>query len=229
MEPSWTAQVVAWSDKVGATLQTFFSQSKFLSEPALSWLLSSQLPEPAALFVGNSMPIRDMDMFATSAGRAVRVFANRGASGIDGNIATAVGIARGLGAPPQFVVAHIGDLACLHDLNSLALVSKSRAPVILIVTNNDGGGVFHFLPVAELRDLFEPYFASPHGFRFDRAAEMFGLRYARPASKDEFSDTCRAALSAGESMLIEVVTDRVENFRVHQALYAHILAALSAH
>ncbi|HNT88558.1 MAG TPA: thiamine pyrophosphate-binding protein, partial [Candidatus Hydrogenedentes bacterium] len=192
-----------------------------LDEIAVARLVPELLPEGAAIFCGNSMPIRDLDMYAPGDGAAVRVFANRGASGIDGNIATAAGVARALQGP---MAAVIGDLAALHDLNSLALLRGMDTPFILVIVNNDGGGIFSFLPVAEYPDHFERFFAAPHGLCFRDAAGLFGLGYCNPRTKADFEVAFRSALEAGGAVIIEVNTKRDENLVVHRALQAEIAA-----
>jgi 2-succinyl-5-enolpyruvyl-6-hydroxy-3-cyclohexene-1-carboxylate synthase len=185
-----------------------------LTEKGVAIRVAEQLPHGHGLFLGNSMPIRDMDRFGFwSDERDVRVGANRGASGIDGLVASACGFARGLRQP---VTAVIGDLAALHDLNSLALMAQSTEPIVLIVVNNDGGGIFHFLPIAEATGHFERYFATPHGLGFASAAEMFGLDYAAPASAMEFAEAYRHAAARGRSTLLEVRTSRGENVQLQR-------------
>ena len=162
------------------------------------------------------MPVRDMDMFGYwETDRQIRVAANRGASGIDGLIATTVGFAAGR---QQSTTAVIGDLAALHDLNSLALLATSPTPIVLVVINNDGGGIFHFLPIAHESSSFERYFATPHGRQFGDAVRMFAIDYHGPTSIREFTSTYRQAVTAGRSSLIEVHTDRVQNRQLHQQI-----------
>ena len=111
------------------------------------------------------------------------ISANRGASGIDGTLACAAGFAAGLKKPVTLV---LGDLALVHDLNSLALLTSSAFPVTVIVINNQGGGIFSFLPVSKYPHVFEPYFGTPHQFTFKQAAAMFGLRYSQPQTVKDF-------------------------------------------
>ncbi len=187
-----------------------------LTEPLLAWLLSRTLPTSHALLVGNSMPVRDMDSFGTwPVDRHVLVGANRGASGIDGLLATARGLAIGADRP---VTALLGDLSALHDLNSLDLIARSSQPIVVIIVNNDGGGIFHFLPIASEREEFEPYFATPHGHRFDQVAKMFQLPYAAPVTREEFVAVYQQFCERQESAVIEVASDRQENVSEHERL-----------
>src|SRR5690606_36179020 len=148
-----------------------------LTEPRAARVVAAAVPEGGGLVAAASMPVRDLDAFAAAGGAGVRVAANRGASGIDGTVATAAGFARGLARPTALLV---GDLALLHDLRGLALLRKGP-PVVVVAVNNDGGGIFSFLPVAEAEGVpFEAVFGTPHGLGFEHAARMFGLPYARP-------------------------------------------------
>jgi 2-succinyl-5-enolpyruvyl-6-hydroxy-3-cyclohexene-1-carboxylate synthase len=159
------------------------------------------------------MPVRDLDTFAAPDGAPVPVAANRGASGIDGTVATAAGFARGLGRP---VTLLIGDLALLHDMNSLAMLRGVQ--VVVVVLNNDGGGIFSFLPVASQKQFFEPYFGTPQGLGFEPAAAMFGLAYEQPHTTGEFLGAYAGACASGVSSILEVRTDRGENVRLHAEL-----------
>ena len=166
------------------------------------------------------MPIRDLDTFAAPDGAPVPVAANRGASGIDGTVATAAGYARGAERP---VTLLIGDLALLHDLNSLAMLRD--LPVVVVVLNNDGGAIFSFLPVARHEAFFEPYFGTPQGIGFEHSAAMFGLRYETPDTAPGFVEAYRAACEREGPSLIEVRTDREENVALHRGLLAEIPGA----
>ncbi|WP_457653645.1 2-succinyl-5-enolpyruvyl-6-hydroxy-3-cyclohexene-1-carboxylic-acid synthase [Rhodocaloribacter sp.] len=212
---AWAEAWRSASDRVGASLTAFFSEADALSEPAVARLVTRHAPEGSGLVLASSMPVRDADAFATPDGDAARVAANRGASGIDGTVATAVGFAHGLAAPVTLLV---GDLALLHDLNALALVRSARHPFVIVAVNNDGGGIFHFLPIARHTEIFEPYFGTPHGRSFEHAARMFDLAYARPATEAAFVDAFREAHRRRSGTLIEVRTDREENVALHRML-----------
>lgn len=223
-EDAWLYAFRRASMRVKDLVQEFVDKDSALTEVAVAQLVSRHLREGEVLFLGNSMPIRDMDMFGFAGGAPVRVAANRGASGIDGNIATIAGWANGAGRP---VTAILGDLAALHDLNSLALLRTTAAPVVLIVVNNNGGGIFHFLPVAAFQEGFEEVFGTPHGVRFEHAARLFGLAYANPRSKTALVEAFQHARDEGVSTLIEVNTDREENLHVHRALQNEVTSLLA--
>ncbi len=228
---SWTGteqtqQLAPLSATVGAVVRAFVQADRPLDEIAVAHVLSEHIPAEHGLWLASSMPIRDMDMYASPVGPPVRVGANRGASGIEGGIAAAAGFAVGLQRPVTLVS---GDLSLLHDLNSLALLRKIQQPLIIVALNNDGGGIFSFLPIAAYDDVFEEFFAAPHGLRFQAAAGLFGLDYAAPATVAEFVASYRAAVAAGHSCLIEVSTERRENHRLHQALQRCIAERINSH
>jgi len=169
------------------------------------------------------MPIRDLDAFACINGPAVSVAANRGASGIDGTVASAAGFCHGLSKP---ITLLIGDLALLHDLNSLSLVSRRQHPIVIVVINNGGGGIFSFLPVHKQSKHFESFFAAPHNYTFRGTAEMFGLAYATPSSSSEFVTAYRRAQRQDRSTIIEVRTERESNLSFHQQLGEQAISVL---
>ena len=181
-----------------------------LSEASVARELPRLLAPNQALFLGASMPIRAVDMLGAINGPRVPTAANRGASGIDGNVASACGYAHASG---QAVVLLLGDLALLHDLNSLDLLRRTEQPVTIIVINNDGGGIFSFLPTAREEAVFEPWFVTPHGRNFAEIARTFDLSYAKPSNRAEFA----AAFNAG-TRLIEVSCSREQNVSLYDRL-----------
>lgn len=210
-----THAAVSRAQQLDAAIDAWLDACPAMTEIHVARCISRLRPAGTTLFLGNSMPIRDMDMYGAADGPPGPVVANRGASGIDGNIATAAGHAA---ATQRITTAILGDLATLHDLNSLALLRDKRARLILIVINNDGGGIFHFLPVAAHTAAFEQFFGTPHGMAFEAAATQFGLHYENPATPHDLAATYTAALARGESTLIEVRTGRDKNLRDHRAL-----------
>lgn len=225
------APLLGLSRLAGDAIDAWLAAHDALAEMHVARIVSRAAPPGSLVFLGNSMPVRDFDMYADSACAAGRIMANRGASGIDGNLATALGAARALGQP---LTAIVGDLTALHDLNSLALVRAAGVPVVIVVVNNDGGGIFSFLPVREhAGGAFEPWFGTPHGFGFAQAAAMFGLRHAAPRTAAAFQQIYAEAMASGAPTLIEVATNREDNVRQHRALQSHVAsvvdAAITAH
>ena len=191
-----------------------FLEIKNLSEPALARTISRLMDMEHGLFLGNSMPVRDMDVFFHPEMVLHRVGINRGASGIDGTVAAAIGFAQGLKRPVTLVV---GDLAAIHDINALILLKQMNYPVTVVVINNDGGGIFSHLPVVE-DSGFEKYFGTPHGLGFEQAAAWAGVAYAAPASVAEFEKAYEAASKSADSCVIEVKADRNESLAMRRKL-----------
>lgn len=150
------------------------------------------------LFVGNSMPARLMDMLGETGKGPSRLMTNRGASGIDGLIATAFGFSLSSDEPTTLL---LGDLSALHDLNSLALLGKGSRPLVVILLNNDGGSIFRMLPVPTKDALLETYYCLPHGLHFEHAAAMFGLHYRAPTTLAEFEQDYATALEKGVTLI----------------------------
>ncbi|PIS03006.1 MAG: 2-succinyl-5-enolpyruvyl-6-hydroxy-3-cyclohexene-1-carboxylic-acid synthase [Chlamydiae bacterium CG10_big_fil_rev_8_21_14_0_10_42_34] len=195
VDPYWLDE---WNDQL-----PHFEETGVFTEVHLMRHIGKILPPDWAVFLGNGMPIRDADHFLFPE-ECAGFFANRGLSGIDGNIATIAGIAQSMP-----VVAIIGDQAALHDLNSLPLLKNTAHPVILIISNNFGGGIFHHLPVSQSPD-FETLWAASHHLRFENAAKMFDLPFR------DFTDL-EKIFSQKQSTIIEVITDRKENFSYQQS------------
>jgi 2-succinyl-5-enolpyruvyl-6-hydroxy-3-cyclohexene-1-carboxylate synthase len=221
----WLQDWCRASRMVDEALIHFTAKNSTLSEPLVARLVSQEIKARCGLFLASSMPVRDMNIFGMTGGPSVRVAANRGASGIDGTVASASGFARGLEQP---VTVLIGDLALLHDLNSLSLARSLDPPLIIVALNNNGGGIFSFLPIAQFEDVFERYFGTPHDLNFEGAAQMFGFEYAKPSSKSAFIEAYHAAAERRGPTLIEVVTQRKDNYDLHLFLQKEISAKLAS-
>lgn len=219
-DSAWMDEWTFYDKKTRAIVTDFFENTERISEPSLFFYLQNALGKEAALFLGNSMPVRDAQLFLGQK-EGGPILGNRGVSGIDGNIATSVGIAQGLQMP---VVSVIGDLATLHDLNSMAQMKKADYPVILIVVNNQGGGIFSFLPVARKQDVFEEFFAASHTLSFEMAAKLFDLPYLNIQNGSALTEFLQRPLHT--SCIIEVNTNRQENFLLHQQLYQKVKECL---
>ncbi|MEZ4503380.1 MAG: 2-succinyl-5-enolpyruvyl-6-hydroxy-3-cyclohexene-1-carboxylic-acid synthase [Dehalococcoidia bacterium] len=187
--------------------------------------LASALPEGATLVCGNSMPVRDIDSFFPRLERDVRVVGTRGASGIDGVVSSALGAAAARQGP---VALLIGDLSFFHDLNGLWAARRHDLDLTVLLVNNDGGGIFHFLPQAELApDAFEEWFGTPSGLDFRHAVELHGGRYARLEDpRGAAAQPLAEALARPGLDVLELRTDRVRNVELHRRVWAHVATAL---
>ncbi len=174
------------------------------------------LPEDATLFAGNSLPVRHVDQFGASAGARLFVHANRGASGIDGNVSTALGI--GHARPAHALAAVLGDVTLYHDMNGLLAVKRCGVPITLVLLNNNGGGIFRRLAVKDFDPPFTEYFATPHGLDFEHVAKLYGMDYVRVRDRAHFREVFAASVSARASTMIEVVTDAQTDFDARAAV-----------
>ncbi|MGO8971145.1 MAG: 2-succinyl-5-enolpyruvyl-6-hydroxy-3-cyclohexene-1-carboxylic-acid synthase [Myxococcaceae bacterium] len=212
---AWAETVYAADARADALLSEAFTTAGPFSEPQLAHRLLSCLPEGACLMVASSMPIRDVDAFAPAQAARLRVLANRGVNGIDGTLSTALGVAATSAAP---TVVLLGDLAFLHDLGGLLIARRSRIPLTVVVANNDGGGIFSFLPVAGVGASFEPLFATPHGLELAHAGALFGAQHVQVQSAAELSAAVRAGLQGGLHLVEAKLPSRAANVALHQEL-----------
>ena len=195
-----------------------------LSEPGVFAELAALLPDGATLFVGNSMPVRDCDTFFPASERRVTIAGNRGANGIDGLVSTALGMAAG-GAGP--LVLALGDISLYHDSNGLLAAKLHGLDATVVLLNNDGGGIFSFLPQAGEADRFELLFGTPHGLEFRPVAELYGARYTLAESWPAFREAVAAGVGGRGLHLVEVRTERGQNVADHRRLWPLVGTALA--
>lgn len=191
------------------------------NEPGIWRALGDAFADGDDIFIASSMPIRDAEAFLRPRESAVRVFANRGANGIDGLISTACGMASASGRPSWLI---LGDLALAHDLGGLAAVAELRSPLRIVVIDNGGGGIFDFLPQAGQVEAttFERLFTTPTGLDVERAAGTFGLSYV------EIADLAAlGALGAAGTVLARVRVDRGGNVALHRRIADAVGAAIA--
>ena len=219
----WANRWQSIARQAGAALRRRLAAEPGLSEPGVFAQLAELLPAGATLFAGNSMPVRDLDSCFPGATRPVRFFANRGVSGIDGVVSSALG-ASAVGSGPLVLV--IGDLSFYHDMNGLLAVQRHNVNATIVLLNNNGGGIFSFLPQADETEHFEELFGTPHGLDFRPAAELYGLAYRRAESWQDFREAIEASLDSPGVGLVEVRTDRRENVRLHRELWAAVSEAV---
>ncbi|MGE6628753.1 2-succinyl-5-enolpyruvyl-6-hydroxy-3-cyclohexene-1-carboxylic-acid synthase [Bacillus sp. NPDC077027] len=183
--------------------------------------LQHLVPEESVLFIGNSMPIRDVDTFFQAQHKAFIMLANRGANGIDGVVSSALGTYTATHKPITLV---IGDLSFYHDLNGLLASKLMDIPLTVILLNNDGGGIFSFLPQASDEPYYEKLFGTPTGLTFEYAAKLYGGTYSQPKSKEEFKETYLAHIHEPGLHLIEIETNRHSRVTVHRQIMEDVLS-----
>ncbi|GKZ13647.1 2-succinyl-5-enolpyruvyl-6-hydroxy-3-cyclohexene-1-carboxylic-acid synthase [Haladaptatus sp. T7] len=183
------------------------------------------VPDPTTLFVSNSMPIRDLDRFARPRSADVTVLGNRGASGIDGIISSALGAGSGTDDPLVLVT---GDLAYYHDMNGLLALERCGVDATIVEINNDGGGIFHMLPIESFDPPFTDQFRTPHGLDYSATGDLYGLDFERVETLPAFRDTFSDSLDSSGTNVIEVRTTAETSHRIRESLQDRLVAELSA-
>lgn len=221
----WTA---TWKRTEAITrqqLQTTIQDFAPLFEGRVFTELAEIVPDGTTLYLGNSMPVRDADTFFWPDGRSVRVMGNRGANGIDGVVSSALGASAASDGPTVLV---IGDLSFYHDLNGLLAARLHGLDLTIVLINNDGGGIFSFLPQASYPEHFEQLFGTPTGLDFAPVVQMYGGTFQRISHWHDFRVAINTGLANGGLHVIEVPTERASNVQMHRQLWQVVGEALQA-
>src|SRR5699024_4195595 len=218
---TWLSRWIQMDEAACSVLCT--NDSDGLTEGETVTQLSQILPDDELLFVGNSMAIRDVDTFMIHVQNQMRILANRGANGIDGVVSTAAGTAK----TGKHVTLLIGDLSFYHDMNGLHAVKKEQLSLTIVLINNEGGGIFSFLPQKENENYFESLFGTPLGIDFKHTADLYGAYYAHVNTVGEFTKEYEQSLLQQGLTIIEVQTNREENMLWHQKKWQEIDEVLS--
>ena len=224
--PGWLERWLALDDAAEAAIAAVLADHPEPTEPGTARTLLAALPDGAHLVVASSMPVRDLEWYARPRAE-VTVHANRGANGIDGTMTTAIGVALATGAP---TAALVGDVAFLHDSNALVGIADRGIDLTIVVVDNDGGGIFSFLPQAATlgSERFEQLFGTPHGVRPEELAAAHGLVSLTVDAADGLPLAIEASAAAGGTRLVVVRTDRAANAKLHDELNAAVAAAVRA-
>ncbi len=207
--PNWKDQWIAREQ-----LATRWQPDDQLNEQQLLQQLHRLLPANSVLFSANSMMIRDIDGWLTSREAPLRLHANRGASGIDGNLSTVCGI-RSVTNPEIPVIALLGDLTLFHDLNALSLLHDTGGNLTLFVINNGGGNIFSYLPPAQLPE-FESLWLTPPNIDFEKAAALYQINYQRIERVIDLQQLLPEEIHQERPKLIELIIDREASIAAHQ-------------
>ncbi len=224
-DPSWLSGWGAAQDVAGQALAAFATVGDDMFEGTVARILLEEIPDDALVYTATSLPIRALDAFWPS-GRAVEVLASRGASGIDGTMSAALGAAAATGRP---TVCFAGDLAFLHDVGGLLAVARHRIPLITVVVDNSGGGIFEFLPQAASieRETFEDLFVASHEIDLMRAAELYGAHFAAARDATALRRILKWSFTEGGAWVVRVPVDRATSVRLHAGAWDRVSRALS--
>ena len=239
-DPDWLESWRSADERAAEAILAVLAASG-LSEPAVASELGVLLPEEATLFVASSMPVRDIETFWPARPDPPRVLCNRGANGIDGTVSSAFGAAAAERGP---VVLLIGDVALAYDLSALLAAKRLGLKLTIVLLNNEGGGIFDFLPVAETpsarehgsrtsdgampeEDLYTRHIATPTGLDFSKAAALYGLAHETASDVAAFRAALERALAARSSAIVEVRTERPTNVDLHRRAWSAVAGAIA--
>ena len=219
--------ITDWADRFLETERRYWEfisdhESALPIEGRIAHAVLEQAPPASTVFVSNSMPIRDVDRFGRPHTTPLAVVGNRGASGIDGIISTGLG-AGSLDERPTIILT--GDLACYHDLTGLLAIQRADVNATIVVVNNDGGGIFHKLPIEAVDPPFTEYFRTPHGLQFEAIASFYDLTYQHP-DPGEFCAGAADYLGHSERSIVELSVDPVANHRDREAFQERVRNSL---
>lgn len=198
----WFAAVYNDNHALGQTIPDLLRETFF--DGAVINRVVNALPDNARLFVGNSNPVRQLDQFVAETKINLAVYGSRGASGIDGQVSTALGVGA---ATREHIYAILGDITFYHDMNGLLAIRRNGVTATIIVINNNGGGIFERLPIREHEPYYTEYFTTPHGLTFEHAAALYGLEYAYADDFASLDGALDKYINADVSSIIEVKTD----------------------
>ena len=220
-EHGWQKQLLAWEKEVYDILM----QESVYSEGTIAKCCVESIDDGGELFIGNSMPIRDVDMFTLTSSKIIDTYSNRGASGIDGVISSALGMSHNSVNKNSLLL--IGDVSFYHDMNGL-LASRYEANLTIVVINNSGGGIFSFLPIAESNvENFQQYWTTDTGLSIEKVAGLYNSKYYLAENLQDLEKSIQESFKQKGVQIIEVKTTIRDNIIAHNRLRDKIKAALS--
>jgi 2-succinyl-5-enolpyruvyl-6-hydroxy-3-cyclohexene-1-carboxylate synthase len=219
----WREEWVSAGKKVAAAISASFVSTP-MHEGHIVRALASRLPDNGQVFVGSSMPIRAADSFWPLAKPQQRFYGNRGASGIDGLVSTGLGLAAAKSTIPTVLL--LGDLSAYHDMNGLWALRRHGLRATVVVCDNNGGGVFNFLPQSQHQDVFEEIFATPLGLDFAQVARLYDLVYSPVTERSGLEPALSDALNAQTPTMVVVRFKREDSVSGHRICWEAAAAAL---
>ncbi|HSW55798.1 MAG TPA: 2-succinyl-5-enolpyruvyl-6-hydroxy-3-cyclohexene-1-carboxylic-acid synthase, partial [Ignavibacteriaceae bacterium] len=213
-----------YADEISEKIKSrIIERAKFPNEPYVINEIFKTVPSESNIFIGNSLPVRDLDNFFNSTAKRFNIFFNRGASGIDGVTSTAFGIA--LSKKPTVLIT--GDLSFLHDLNALSIAAKYSIPLIIIVVNNNGGGIFESLPIAGKVKRFREFFITPHNIELDSIVKSFGINHQLITNRSQLQSHLNKSLNKNSSSVLEIQTNAVQSVELRNKYFNEVKKILN--
>ncbi|MCF6138393.1 2-succinyl-5-enolpyruvyl-6-hydroxy-3-cyclohexene-1-carboxylic-acid synthase [Pseudalkalibacillus berkeleyi] len=222
-ETSWTNNWMK-ANEIAQYEKDKFVEIDDLFEGKIFSQIENLIPNDTALFVGNSMPIRDLDSFFGKTSKSIQFIANRGANGIDGVISSALGVA----SSGRKTVLVIGDLSFYHDMNGLLAAKMYELDITIVLVNNSGGGIFSFLPQAKHPEHFEQLFGTPIDISFEKATNLYDGQYHLVQSWLGFAEVFAKCIDEKGLKVIELQTNREENVHLHKQYWGNINTAIES-
>ena len=212
---SWLKDFI-YAEEISEKIKSrIIERAKFPNEPSVINEIFKTVPSGSNIFIGNSLPVRDLDYFSSNLSKRLTIHFNRGASGIDGITSTALGIASL--KKPTFLIT--GDLSFLHDLNALFIAAKYSIPLKIIVINNNGGGIFESLPIASKVSHFKEYFITPHNLELGGIVESFGINYQLITNRSKLQQQLKVMLSKNVLSVTEIKADAVKSVQLRNKYF----------
>jgi 2-succinyl-5-enolpyruvyl-6-hydroxy-3-cyclohexene-1-carboxylate synthase len=212
-----TAEARYWELVADAHDEQFF-------EGTVAATVARAVPDPATLMVSNSMPVRDLDRFGRPRDAALSVLGNRGASGIDGITSTGLGAGS---ATDDALVVLTGDLAYYHDMNGLLAVGRCDVDATIVLVNNDGGGIFHELPIESFEPPFTDQFVTPHGLDFEPTGALYDLGYERVSDRGGLERALESSVGSAGTQIVECQFDGERSHRYRDRVHEQVRESLS--
>ena len=209
-DDSWRVRLAKFDASAWQLIRSEMASGDFF-DGTVAFDMAQLLPANGAIFTGSSLPVRQLDQFAPPRKKPVLAFANRGASGIDGNVSTALGIAMARKGLPT--AALLGDITLYHDMNGLLAIQRCGIPITIVLLNNDGGGIFQRLPVRQFEGVFHDFFLTPHGLDFAQVAQLYGLQTIRADNRATFRRAFAESIAGSSATLIEVRSNALSDLQ----------------
>lgn len=212
------------AEEIGNNIKdSVIERSKFPNEPSIITEIFKSVPAGSNIFIGNSLPVRDLDNFLSNTSKQLAIHFNRGASGIDGVTSTALGMA----ARKRPAVLITGDLSFLHDLNALAIAYKYSIPLTIILINNNGGGIFESLPIANRIKNFDKFFIAPHNLEIASIVSSFGINYQLITTKTKLRLQMKNSLNKKVPSVLEIQTNAVKSVELRNKYFDKVKKKLN--